>query len=107
IRALIDAGFVDEVAALLRDGFGGWLTATQAIGYAEIARHLAGELTLEEAVAVTSKRTRNLARRQVAWFAKDPRVRWVTVGEGGATMVVDTLQDMLIAVTPSAIRGSI
>ncbi|MEX0754195.1 MAG: tRNA (adenosine(37)-N6)-dimethylallyltransferase MiaA [Actinomycetota bacterium] len=107
VDAMIDAGFVGEVAGLLRDGFGGWLTATQAIGYAEVARHLAGELTLQEAVAATAKRTRNLARRQMAWFAKDPRVRWVPVGEGGATTAVDTLRDMLIAVTPSALRGSI
>jgi tRNA dimethylallyltransferase len=65
-------------------GLGGWLTASRAIGYAELARHLAGELSLEDAVQQTVKRTRSLARRQMAWFRRDPRIRWFDVGMGGA-----------------------
>ncbi len=51
---------------------------------------------LAEAVAGTVKRTRSLARRQMAWFARDPRIRWVPVGEGGGTTAIDV---MLAALT--------
>jgi tRNA dimethylallyltransferase len=91
VRTMLEEGVVAEVSALVERGFGGWLTATQAIGYAELARHLAGELTLEQAVAGTVKRTKELARRQMAWFRRDPRIRWFPAGEGGAGDLVDGL----------------
>jgi tRNA dimethylallyltransferase len=84
VRAMLAAGWMREVEELVARGLGGWLTASQAIGYAELARHLAGELSLEDAVRQTVKRTRSLARRQMAWFRRDPRIRWFDVGIGGA-----------------------
>jgi tRNA dimethylallyltransferase len=89
---MLELGLLDEVAALVSAGLGGWLTSTQAIGYAEMARHLRGELSLEEAVTGTVRRTTNLARRQMAWFRRDPRVRWVATGAGGAMDVVHELR---------------
>ena len=74
-------GWLEEVAGLVERGFGGWLTSTQAIGYAELARHLDGRLSLEEAWEATVRRTKNLARRQMAWFRRDPRIRWFDAGE--------------------------
>jgi tRNA dimethylallyltransferase len=91
VRAMLDAGWLDEVGVLVGRGFGSWLTATQAIGYAELTRHLEGKLDLDEAVASTVKRTKVLARRQMAWFARDPRIRWFDVGEVGAIEAVDDL----------------
>ena len=84
VRAMLDAGWFDEVRSLVERGFGGWLTSTQAIGYAEMARHLRGEMTQREAIEATVKRTGNLARRQMAWFRRDPRIRWFDVGAAGA-----------------------
>ena len=84
VQEMLTAGWLREVEALVARGLGGWLTASQAIGYAELARHLAGELSLEDAVQQTVKRTRSLARRQMAWFRRDPRIRWFDVGIGGA-----------------------
>ena len=89
---MLDAGWLDEVRALVEAGFGGWLTSTQAIGYAELARHLAGALSLEEAVATTVKRTRAFARRQMAWFRRDPRIAWFDVGDGGAGEALDRIR---------------
>jgi tRNA dimethylallyltransferase len=84
VDGMLDGGWLDEVRGLVARGFGGWLTATQAIGYAELAAHLEGALTLVEAREVTVKRTKALARRQMSWFRRDPRIRWFDVGEGGA-----------------------
>jgi tRNA dimethylallyltransferase len=89
VSAMFAAGFVDEVRGLVERGFGSWLTSTQAIGYSEVARHLEGRLSLEEAWEGTVRRTRNLARRQIAWFRRDPRVRWFDAGIGGAAEVAD------------------
>ncbi len=84
VRAQVEAGFLDEVRALVERGLSGWLTASQVIGYAELARHLHGELDLQDAIARTCKRTRALARRQLAWFRRDPRIRWFETPAAGA-----------------------
>ncbi len=91
LGTMLAGGFLDEVRALLDRGFGGWLTSSQAIGYAELARHLEGELSLEEAAASTVKRTKELARRQMVWFRKDPRVAWFPAGEDGAVGILDDI----------------
>lgn len=91
VAEMLERGWVDEVRGLIERGFGDWLTSAQAIGYAELARHLAGELTLDEAVAGTVKRTRALARRQLAFFRRDPRIRWFEAGETGAEPLVEAI----------------
>ena len=90
-------GWLEEVRALIEHGFGAWLTATQAIGYAELAAHLDGRLALDEATERTVKRTKELARRQMAWFRRDPRVRWFEAGEEGALGVADDVAAYLEA----------
>lgn len=97
VENMIAAGFVQEVRGLLdqEPAFGEWLTAGQAIGYAEMARHLQGELSLDEAAAQTVKRTKALARRQLAWFRKDPRIRWFEAGEEGGGAIAEELTEYL------------
>ena len=95
VEAMLAAGVLDEVRGLLGRGLFGWLTSSQAIGYAEFARHLRGELSLREAVAGTVKRTKALARRQLAWFRRDPRIRWFATDERGADAVADDVTEYL------------
>lgn len=71
------AGFVEEVAELTARPSGLSRTAAQALGYRELAAHLRGELTLDEAVKSAITRTCQFARRQDRWFRRDPRTRWV------------------------------
>lgn len=70
-------GFVEEVVRLLDEGLAEGRTAGRAIGYREVAAHLAGELSLDEARERTVVATRRFARRQDSWFRKDPRIVWV------------------------------
>ncbi len=78
-RDQLAAGFLDEVRSLLAAP-GGWSrTAAQALGYKELAEHLAGRCTLEDAVETAVVRTRRFARRQEKWLRRDPRIRWVDV----------------------------
>lgn len=75
-RRMLANGLLEETERLLDDGAGPQLTASQAIGYAEAAEHLAGRIGLEEALETIVRRTKALARRQMAWFRRDPRIRW-------------------------------
>ncbi len=77
VRAMFDAGFVDEVRRLLDAGLPDGRTARTAIGYREVASYLAGETSLDEAIEQTTTATRRFSRRQDSWFRKDPRVVWV------------------------------
>ena len=95
VRAMVDDGLLEEVQALLDRGLFGWLTASRAIGYAEFAGHLRGEIGLAEATAETVRRTRELARRQMVWFRRDPRIRWFPAGDRGAIDVVDEVTEYL------------
>jgi tRNA dimethylallyltransferase len=95
VRAMLSAGLLEEVRGLVRRGLGGWLTASQAIGYAEFARHVAGEMTLDEAVTGTVRRTKALARRQMAFLRRDPRIRWFDADGAGATTRVEEIAEYL------------
>jgi len=68
---------VAEVRALagrdLREG----LTASRALGYRQVLSFLNGEITEEQAYEQTVTGTRKFARRQDAWFRKDPRINWL------------------------------
>jgi tRNA dimethylallyltransferase len=85
---LMDRGLLDEVAALAaRDG-GISRTARQALGYRELLAHLEEGLLLDRAMALAVQRTRTFARRQRAWFRRDPRIVWVDPTDDPAGAVV-------------------
>jgi tRNA dimethylallyltransferase len=94
-RRQLENGLVEEVRGMLVRGLERFLTASQAIGYLEVADHLRGRLTLEEAVERMVRRTRELARRQMAWFRRDPRIRWFDAGPEGARSVIDDIEEYL------------
>ena len=83
-------GLVDEVAALERAGLREGRTASHALGYAQVLRFLGGEYDEDEARAQTILATRRFARRQEAWFRRDPRVIWLDAGAGDADALLGT-----------------
>lgn len=82
VAAMLDARLLDEAEKVRRAGAG--RTASQALGYRQIYE---GAADLEEEIA---RATRRFARRQLAWFKADPRVRWFDASEPG-------LDDELVA----------
>lgn len=82
---LFQSGLLDEVRELLAAGHRADSPAMSSHGYAEAVRYLAGELTLEQAVASTARRTRQYAKRQLTWFRRDPRIVWISAGERAAS----------------------
>ena len=106
VHAMIAAGWLDEVAELAELDLS--RTASQALGYRELADHLAGRWSLEEAVAATVQRTRQFAVRQLRWFRRDPRIRWVDVEDdpvAEARGEVERALSQTVASARSAIAG--
>jgi tRNA dimethylallyltransferase len=71
------AGLVDEVRTLEDAGLRDSRTARRALGYVQVLAFLAGEYDEAEARARTIQATRRFARRQDAWFRRDPRISWL------------------------------
>jgi tRNA dimethylallyltransferase len=79
VKRMIDQGLVSEVQALLAEPSPLSVQARSAIGYAEIADHLAGGIDLEEAVERIKKNTRRLAKGQRTWFKTFRQVNWLSI----------------------------
>lgn len=77
-RRQMELGMLEEVRRLAARPLS--RTAAQALGYKELRAHLAGACTLDEALNVAIARTRRFARRQQRWFARDPRITWISHG---------------------------
>jgi tRNA dimethylallyltransferase len=90
----LDRGFLDEVRHLAESGITLSRTAAQAIGYRELALVLEGSMTLGEASVEILRRSRQLARRQIAWLRRDPRIVWV---DGSRADLVDYVAGLLVA----------
>ena len=71
------AGLVDEVRALETVGLRDGRTASRALGYQQVLRHLAGECSLAQARSDTIAATRRFVRRQRSWFRRDPAIHWL------------------------------
>ena len=73
-RQMVEAGLVEEVKYLC-DKYGE-LPLLNTLGYAEIKQYLAGDLNLEEAIALIVTHTRQFAKRQRTWFRKNQQIKW-------------------------------
>jgi tRNA dimethylallyltransferase len=77
VDAMMDRGLLDETRSLLN--MHPDRTALQALGYKEMKLYLEGQVSLEEAVRLTKKRTKMFAKRQYTWFRKEEGITWVDV----------------------------
>ncbi len=84
------AGLVTETRELLGRGLAQGRTASRALGYQQVLRLLAGDLTEAEARDETVRATRRFVRRQRSWFRRDPRVHWLDSAAPG--LVEDALR---------------
>ncbi len=80
VDAMIEAGLVDEVRAILAMGVPRSATSMQGLGYKEIAEYIYGECSFDEAIENLKRRTRNFAKRQITWFKKYADIAWLEAG---------------------------
>ena len=82
--AMLQAGALDEVAALKARNLDPLLPAMKAHGVPALIRHLDGEISRAEAAAIGSADTRHYAKRQFTWFRHQlPEFCWVKPEEAG------------------------
>jgi tRNA dimethylallyltransferase len=84
VEEMMERGWLGEVSRLVGEPRGLSREASQALGYAELARVIAGDATLEYAVEEIKTRTRQFAKRQMTWFRSFPDVHWVNASTRGA-----------------------
>jgi len=96
VDAMMEAGLVDEVRALLARGYSPSLASLSGIGYRQVCQYLAGELDQTTAVARIKTATHRLARQQYTWFRLDDgRIRWIEVGAGVMEKVAQVARGVL------------
>ena len=87
VGVMLEQGLLQEVQSLLEDGLLEG-TAAQAIGYKELLAHFRGEITLDAAADLIRQKSRNYAKRQLTWFRRDERVRWIVYNSPDASAAV-------------------
>lgn len=79
---MMENGLIAEVQGLLAAGYAKDLPAFSAIGYREVIEYLEGKMSLEEAIILMKRKTREFVRRQANWFKSDnPNIYWVKADE--------------------------
>ena len=92
VDQMLADGLVHEVQALFSEGLSDQATAMQGIGYKEIARALAGECPMDDAISRIKQATRNYAKRQLTWFRRDDRVAWIEAEGRSAKNISQEIQ---------------
>jgi len=77
VDGMIRGGFASEVESLIEAGYPSSLKPMQALGYKRLCEHMAGDLSMDEAIEKTKTDTRRLARRQRKWFNREPGLEWI------------------------------
>jgi tRNA dimethylallyltransferase len=88
---MMDEGLLAEVKRLAAAPNGVSRTARQALGYRELLAHVEEGLPLDGAVELAVQRTRAFARRQMAWFRRDPRIVWLDPDDDPVSSIVALL----------------
>ena len=86
VDAMWAAGLVAEVRTLAGRGLREGRTASRALGYHQVLRHLDEDGYPEEQARVdTVSATRRFVRRQRSWFGRDPRIHWLDAADRDLT----------------------
>jgi tRNA dimethylallyltransferase len=85
---MVASGLLDEVERLEKKGYTTRLNALNTVGYAEAFAYRKGEISYNEMMRLFKQNTRRYAKRQLTWFRRDARIRWIQMDEGRETAEV-------------------
>ena len=77
VDIMMNKGLIEEVKKLESMGYTPDMQSMKGIGYKEILFYLKGDISLDEAIYLIKKGSRNYAKRQLTWFRKDKRSIWI------------------------------
>jgi len=93
---MMEAGLLDEVRGLLARGYPASLPAMSSIGYRQLAEHLRGEISLDEAIETTKYATHDFIRRQYTWFrGHDDGIIWLDAATLRPKQVIENIHQWL------------
>ncbi len=90
VDEMVDEGLVDEVCKL-NDKYGCEIKSMTGIGYRQICEYLNGDVSLETAIENLKRDTRHYAKRQMTWFKRDDRIKWIEKVEEGIKLIKNFL----------------
>jgi tRNA dimethylallyltransferase len=88
VERMFENGLLDETRRLI-DAYPAACPAFKAIGYRQAAEHLAGRVTLTQAIESTQMESRRYAKRQLTWFRADGEIIWLRAESGFETDALD------------------
>ena len=96
--AMLGAGWLAEVQALLARGYTESCAAMNGLGYRELLNYLAGGRDWQETVQAVKQGTRRLAKRQLTWFCRMQDLTWYNLSGADETVTVaDIINRLRIA----------
>ena len=93
VADMLDNGLLGEIRGLVAQGYGLGLPSMSGLGYRQLGQHLAGEISLDEAVRLIKKDTRRFVRQQYKWFRlDDSAIHWFDASDE----FYDGLHDLVV-----------
>jgi tRNA dimethylallyltransferase len=80
VDSMLASGLVEEVRELQEMGYGPELNSLRTVGYQEVFEYLDDRLSYAEMTEQIKTHTRQYAKRQLTWFRREKRIRWVDLG---------------------------
>jgi tRNA dimethylallyltransferase len=92
-RAMLDAGLVEEVRAVLAAGVPRDAPGLSGVGYREVVSHLDGKLAAQDLAGAIATATRRYAKRQETWFRHQlrPPAEWLDASAEPETLAREVL----------------
>lgn len=91
VDEMIEEGLADEVKKL-KEKYSCALPSMSGIGYKELCNFFKGKNDLNEAIRLIKRNTRRYARRQMTWFRRDKRIRWIEKREQTKNLIREFLK---------------
>ncbi len=95
-RAMLQAGWVEEVRALLAEGLPPDLHCFKALGYRQIIQFIQTPMDPEMLMQAIARETRQFAKRQMTWFRAMPVRRWIDVKTMKDSEVLELLEEIFL-----------
>ena len=95
VDIMLEAGLLSEVERLISMGIKDTVTAGQAIGYKEFYPYFDGSASLEECTEKLKQESRKYAKRQMTWFRRNPKIKWIVLDEVSSDRIADTASEYI------------
>ena len=96
VMVMKEAGLLEEVQKLQQQGLHEGYTSMKGIGYKEILAYLDGRITLEGALELIKKRSRNYAKRQLTWFRHQDMARELHKDKLSSLEIIKIIENALM-----------